>query len=77
MSNFDPRELHELLILDPERHKRVLFDPLNRAQVEEAQKVYEAAMLKQFKAFGKEGPKNGTFDPTETRTIVTPAIRGG
>ncbi len=90
MSNFDSREVHEvlmavpedrkpneLLVLDPEGHTRLFFDPDDRVQVKAAEEVYEAAMLRQFKAFGKDGPKGAIFDPTETRTILTPAIRGG
>jgi hypothetical protein len=89
MSNFDPREveellaveaprkLHELLILDPERHTQLFFDPSDLAQVKAAEKVYAAAMQKNFQAFGENGIKGATFDPTEVQTIVTPAIRGG
>ena len=74
----------EVAVMDPSGDTKVIFDPNNADEVENARKTFEDLKAKGFSAFkvvGAKGEKSDEqlfeFDPTAGRMILIPALQGG
>lgn len=69
--------------LGPEGDTKKIWDPENKAEVEDAERTFDFLTEKGYRAFhveGKDGKKGGQmdkFDPDCGRMIMIPQLQGG
>jgi len=73
---------HEMSILDHTGDTKLIFDPDNEAEVENARETFNRLKKKGFIAYrvqdgGSKGEIMTEFDATAKKIILSPALRGG
>jgi len=73
---------HVLAILDKTGDTRIIWDPDNETEVENARRTFDELIKKRFQAFkvkgnGQKGEVVREFDPEAEKLILAPALVGG
>lgn len=72
----------EMCVLDSTGDTKIMWDPDNSDEVETARDTFKKLRKKGYIAYtvdkkGEQGEVVTEFDPSETKLILTPPVRGG
>lgn len=77
-----PEGKHVIAILDKTGDTKIIWDPTNEVEVENARRTFDDMKAKGFTAYSvnRRGDKDAVvreFDPDAQKLILTPALVGG